>query len=520
MLTVKPSVKIRTAMLGVVDALSVKTRRVWGLFFLVSLASTWVIQLVLLTWLFPQWSDGNGLLRSWDVGGFHTVAALQAKAIVESGWQAWELRPEGWGVSGLLSAWYAVTVPSPWAFAPVQSVLYATGMSIVFILVQAVCQSRRHAVIAVLPFLLFPSAATLYAQPHRDIFVFCAIMLAMYGWWQLLRVQTQMHWLQMLRHCIGGLLFIAVGFVLGFVVRRLAADMLQLIAVIMVAVTLLAVVLNSWQGSIARWHAPLISVATVVLVAIVMLAGHQSRGYAQWTTVVDSRDQVSDVDTQSAEVDSAAPPERISDPLDATETAIRDAVWVRSDMLPRRLDDSFRRLTGARNHLLTEYAHSRTLVDESVLFTSATDVVAYLPRAMQIGLLAPFPSQWLPHAEAPPFRNVQRVLAGVEMALIYPLLPFFGYAMWVWRGRPALWLVVLPASAWVAVYAITVPMVGALVRYRYVALILLVSLALAGLLHWVTRRRARRGASGLDAETVQTKSLQAINGVDRLDEQN
>lgn len=472
-------------MRSLLDAVSASAWRVVGLFFLTTLASTWFIQLVLLTLLFPHWSDGNGLLRGWDVGGFHSVAAAQTLLIAEQGWQAWELRPNGWGVSGLLSAWYAMTIPAPWAFAPVQSLLYAVGMGVVFVLMHAVCGQRRHALIAVLPFLVFPSAATLYAQPHRDLFVFCAVMLALLGWWQLLRVQTQHALWRMLVLCLGGMLLIAAGFTLGFAVRSLFADLLQLIAVIMLVISVMVATAHALRGFPDRWYGPLISVFASLAVAVVMLLGHQSSGYSDWATV--ATDSASNDEQRAADEPGTSDGMPSDTMLTDADPVVVSSVWEPSEWLPGRIDASFRRLAGARNHLLTDYGDSRSLVDGDVVFSSTVDVLAYLPRAMQIGVLSPFPAQWAPHPEAPPFRNIQRVLNGAEILVWYALFPFLGVALWVWRARPAVWVIVLPASAWIAVYAITVPMVGALVRYRYVALILLFSLAVAAFLRAVER---------------------------------
>src|SRR5690606_18125579 len=101
-----------------------------------------------------------------------------------------------------------------------------------------------------------------------------------------------------------------------------------------------------------------------------------------------------------------------------------------------------------------------TAVDLDYRYHSVEDILLYTPRALQIGLLSPFPNHWLPDDEASPVRNVYRVSAGAEMVVIYAMLPFLLYAAWIWRARPELWVMLVPALMWIMIYAYTVPVVG------------------------------------------------------------
>ena len=124
-------------------------------------------------------------------------------------------------------------------------------------------------------------------------------------------------------------------------------------------------------------------------------------------------------------------------------------------------------------------------------FRSAVDVLAYLPRAVKIGLLAPFPEFWKPHPEAPASRNFERVVVGSEMFLLYWILPFVLYTVWLHGRKLELWVAFLPVMGWVLVYSATVPVVGALVRYRYGAYLLVIAIAMAGLGEAIRRIRRR-----------------------------
>jgi hypothetical protein len=126
-----------------------------------------------------------------------------------------------------------------------------------------------------------------------------------------------------------------------------------------------------------------------------------------------------------------------------------------------------------------------------VHFRSVGDILGYAPRAAQLGFLAPFPTDWVPRSDAPSNRNLERVVMGFEMVLVYLLLPCLLLALWRYRQTLALWLTLVPSVAWIMVYASTVPVVGSLVRYRYGALLLLLCIALAALIRWGLGRNLR-----------------------------
>jgi hypothetical protein len=82
-------------------------------------------------------------------------------------------------------------------------------------------------------------------------------------------------------------------------------------------------------------------------------------------------------------------------------------------------------------------------------------------------------------------------VVAVEMLGVYPALLALLFAAWRWRGRADLWIVVLPTLAILGVYALAVPNLGALHRFRYGFLMTLVGLGVAGGVDLLSRRAGR-----------------------------
>lgn len=483
--------------------------RWWRVALVVGLAAllvTWFIQLFLLGVLFPHWSDGEGLIRGHDASRFHQRAVEQAQLINEYGWGAWELRPGGWSVAGVLSAWYALTLPAPWIWAPVQSLMFGLGGALLFVVLHEVTESRRIAAIAALAVLALPSAAILYAFPHRDIFIFLGLMLAIFGWSRLAAMQGE-PWPLSLWLALWGSTAVLAGYLLAWVSRTFAAEIFQgLAGIVFILLSLFAVV------HLARRRPLYLGTLASPVIALALLAAM----YA-WHAGGEFGRHLATADTslvQSTELRQESGPASGAGQISETEPEKFSAVarkpladqWHRVGWLPHAIDDRLRRLAGARDRFIVVSGHGRTALDIDVSFRSAQEMLEYLPRALQIGLFSPFVHQWLPSADAPVHRNVERVIVGAEMVFLYPILAFLLFAIWRWARRPVFWLALVPALSWILVYALTVPVVGALVRYRYAAYVVILALALAGLLAAISdlQRRLKARRRRLDGEPIET----------------
>ena len=125
------------------------------------------------------------------------------------------------------------------------------------------------------------------------------------------------------------------------------------------------------------------------------------------------------------------------------------------------------RLANARDSWIDKYPNAGSNIDIDVRFHNIIDVVKYIPRAVLIGFLAPFPSQWF--GDATIAGRASRLVAGLEMVVWYVLL--VGFLYFLVTGPVDLyiriWMLIYTLSL-VLLTALVVTNIGALYRMRFV----------------------------------------------------
>jgi len=147
------------------------------------------------------------------------------------------------------------------------------------------------------------------------------------------------------------------------------------------------------------------------------------------------------------------------------------------------------RLSLMRKGFLDLNMNSGSDIDANVEFATPMDVVRYLPRATEIGFLAPFPNQWFKSGKIVGMTG--RLLSGLEMTALYifEILALIG----LWRSRSNLrvWLLFFVCAAGVVPLALAVINLGALYRFRYGFFILVIILGVHGLMNLLARWQVR-----------------------------
>lgn len=126
----------------------------------------------------------------------------------------------------------------------------------------------------------------------------------------------------------------------------------------------------------------------------------------------------------------------------------------------------------ARSQFIELYPDAGSNVDAHVQFRGMWDVVGYLPRAVLVGLCAPFPNMWWRAGEQ--VGAAGRLLSGAETLLMYVVVLLALECLWRRRRSLPVWLLALVAAGGVTALGMVVVNAGALYRMRYLFWILLI----------------------------------------------
>ncbi len=158
----------------------------------------------------------------------------------------------------------------------------------------------------------------------------------------------------------------------------------------------------------------------------------------------------------------------------ASQPAPKEGVWARAINQIRDRRAGFRFYTARASNL-----------HEDLYFDSTADVIRFIPSAVVIGFMAPFPRQWFVPGT---YGSAGRLLTGVETLLMYLLYIAAGVCLWKERRRLAMWLLFVTATIGLVGLGLVVVNAGALYRIRYVFWIMLIVIAAQGILHLTVLR--------------------------------
>jgi len=145
--------------------------------------------------------------------------------------------------------------------------------------------------------------------------------------------------------------------------------------------------------------------------------------------------------------------------------------------LRRPADALAERVSGMRNRFTGGYPDAGSSIDSNREFKNLNDLVRYLPRAMEIGLWAPFPNSWFSARRL--VGNAGGLLAGAETFFIYLFQVLAVCAVMREPRRLAGWFLLAIATSAVTALAVVVPNVGALYRLRYAFWLMVIIVAMA-----------------------------------------
>lgn len=137
-----------------------------------------------------------------------------------------------------------------------------------------------------------------------------------------------------------------------------------------------------------------------------------------------------------------------------------------------------RQIGWARHLFITRYADAGSNLDTDVNIQNFRDFILYLPRAVQIGFLAPFPSMWF--TKGAEVGLTGRLVIGAEMLVLYLIMVLASVALIHERRRLLTWFLFASAALGCLALAYVVVNASALYRLRYPYFIPVILLAVQG----------------------------------------
>lgn len=508
---------------------------VFVLFFGYSLGISAAIQCYIVPKMFPHFDRGDGIIIL-DSNGFNQIAKEKAAEIREKGWTAWELRPQAQSPAGIASAFYALLTPKPYTLLPYNALVHAlSGCLVLWALLHIF--SWWPAFFGSLLFVVNPAALQWVAQIHRDGIFILGNLLVLFGMLQFLNGLKSANTWPLVLGFSGGV----AGTVLVWVARLYWVQIL-LIFVLLVSLLLalsrrgiqrgpdgrklqglyyvfFVVCLLLFQGWLVKYH----SVEFINLPSVsAALSEPQGRSTVKFTGSSPAENARPLVSTELAHTPvrpteksvgsfpakdgrPLVPAELGQTPVQPTEKPAesspvqaeidRPAIkpWERSYWLPDFVERKLYHLSVAR--LGAIMTGGNTVVDTDVRLNSARAFVEYFPRALQLGLLSPFPNLWRGEASTPVMTMARKIMGATTVVFYFFLL---GLLVGVISHRKNLitWIILMFCFLGILMFSYTYPNVGTLLRFRYGFYMLLIAFGAANIaemfLRWQKKRLAEK----------------------------
>ena len=448
--------------------MNIDRKLLWVFFFCYSTMAALLFQKLLLP-LFPSLHGGNGLLLN-DAQFFHATASVLADRIHAEGWGVLSFWNENTsGNVTVATVLYVLFGKDPAVMVPVNAAFHATSGLMIYLIGLLVVPRRAGktgALIAAVLFVAFPSALMWYGQIHKDSYSILGILLIAYSTVAILKEGGDQPNIYKLYAAV------LTGIALLLFVRPYYISILTVTYILLSIVAILYVRRNQRELPFrVRIRATLFYATLVILCGITVIQ-------------VSSYVKASGKHNLDASVYGTIP--------------VDDWEWHKTTWLPQTLDRQLE--IGARTRVgLINYSKSvnaQSLIDGDVTPDSLSAMVAYIPRGIQLGLFAPFPTTWLDEGA-----SLMRLAVIPEMLVWYVL--FFGLALHLYKHRsPQVMAAIVFSMVFITIFGMLEPNVGTLYRKRYVFLFILVLVSAQGwtLLLDNIRTFRRRAISTMNSE--------------------
>lgn len=405
--------------------------------------------MLILPKLFPALNGGEGLLKETDALHFHVLAKATSESISDRGLYVLRELPVKDRIPHLVTLIYFLTSAHPWVLAPFFALLHALGTAVLMRILLFFTTDWKKALLGSLPFWLFPSAMAWYAQIHRDGIHALGFYLFLLGWLFLLQLrhrETSGYTL------MKGILCLCLGVLLIALSRPYMVQVL--VNLIPIPLVLLCVLfIRQWRNKKLSTRKMVYCLALLLLFPITLKP------------------------LLAPGMETKIAPIRQTEDLTKRGIDLSDK-WIKSRFLPPAIDGRFHSISNRRDGFRNYSSQAGSAIDMQIKFTKAWDVIEYIPRAIQVAFLSPFPSQLNSKGHRPESKIVRSV-ASVETLLVYTFLVLFLLALRTLVRKPEFWVVFSFCLPLLLLGALTINNIGTLYRIRYPYLMVCVGLGLA-----------------------------------------
>jgi len=382
--------------------------------------------------------NGHGLWNfSMDSFGYHQEA-LRLLTFLQSGDIAsWWNGHSGWAQTKWIALTYFLFAPYPIAFAPVNALTWLATVFVVHELARLLTPGNRNlAAFGTMFFALMPTYLLQTTQLLRDPLYILGVSVMLLGFVRFLCGRSGWQ----------PVFFVAAGLQWALFFRPYMQPIFVMLVFLVLATVFLRVPTMRLHASITAGILFLLLYWNPFMVNKVNMVDPVSQGEV-------SQGEVSQGEVSQGEV-SQGEGKRVAS----------------SDTLLRWLNRIARGFQTKRNGFYGNSPNAGSKVDADVRFVNWADILKYAPRALAIGLLAPFPSDWLKPAYTA--GKGARLLAGAEMLLMYMLM--VGFLLLLFNSflplRLRIFLLIFAVSV-PFLLGMAVPNIGAIYRMRYAFLL-------------------------------------------------
>jgi hypothetical protein len=448
------------------------------------------IQMYVLPVLFSQLHHGNGLLYGGDWYYYQSRATALWLLIADKGWDFWELRPRGHGLTGVIAAIYAfLGTNKPFVLIPFFSLLHGLGALSIFMLMEKIGVKRCNAFYSSIPYLIFPTSLLWVAQILKDVFTLNASLIILFGLVNLFNVFVIKGLGEQLKNHIFSIIIIQFGFILIWLVRPYMIEINLLFVILIFGIMDLKLFFFFLKRKISVVTLLIMVFAQFFLLTTVnFLPGNNS--------VSDASIKISPITTTKPITQSLENKEPKTQSLKNKDNAFNSiftsgdgsrklqfATWEKSNFLPERLDLELKKLYLNRSYFYLYNYESGSSIDYERNLNNFTNMLKYAPRAFQIGFLSPFPTTLFKSEYSSYFSKIINIVASIEIFFIYIFYIGLSIALFFWRKKIELWIIILFSLYFTLIPTYAFPNIGTLLRYRYAAIMILSAIGISGLIY-------------------------------------